>query len=70
MGVPMANRVDGPLDRNSEAYNEGFQAFMDGFPQASCPYGLNTISADEWNEGWDTADGEMPEEGMQLGRSP
>jgi ribosome modulation factor len=38
-----------------KAYEEGFQAFIDGDKKTSNPYPLHSESWERWNRGWATA---------------
>lgn len=37
------------------AYDEGYQACLDGMLRSECPYPLTSASHEQWLEGWDEA---------------
>ena len=45
------------LDHVSAEFQEGYRAFEED--DAECPYEENSISASEWQDGWDAAEDDI-----------
>ncbi len=44
------------INTNSEAYNTGFEARVQGEPKTANPYPVGTVDADNWIAGWSDAE--------------
>lgn len=45
------NRVE--INAESEAYNTGYEAAIQGAPKSANPYGPDTYDHAQWDAGWD-----------------